>query len=400
VCWLHFYVSAFCWVLAAALVTSFATKLGFGSNAKAMIVGSSAIGTALIRLIVGPVAERHGMKRVGIGLLVLSAGALIWGSRAHSFAEFLAVGALLGIAGASFGIALPLAGKAFDRAHQGIVLGIVGSGSGGTVTSVLVAPWLAHHFGWRTTFLIALIPLSLTLVLFAAFAQDDRKPSVARVDPAIRVASGTTPNSVRPRYRDLPSETRTYAFLYMLTFGGFLGLTTYLPVYLKDRFALTPVAAGVFAAGCGILGALARPLGGAIADRVGARPTLFVVFSLAATMCLALAASPSLPLTISCATVLLAFLGAGNGAVFQLVGARLAHSAGTATALVGAAGGLGGFLIPVLLAALTTSNGAALFGFAFLALAMSVGTYIVRARSGHRIPLASVAEALIPGNAG
>ncbi len=267
VCWLHFFVSAFCWVLTAALVTSFAGELHLGRNAKAVIVGSSAIGTAITRLIVGPLADRFGMKRVGIALLFLSVAPLVWGSMAHSFGELVAVGALLGIAGASFGIALPLAG------------------------------------------------------------------------------------------------------FYLLTFGGFLGLATYLPLYFKDRFAMTPVAAGAYAAGCGVLGAMARPVGGALSDRRGALRNLSVIFTSVAVLCGALATLPPLVPTLACRTVMLALLGAGNGAVFQLVGKRLSQHAGTATGLIGAAGGLGGSLVPISLAALASSTGTEAVGFATLGLA-------------------------------
>lgn len=370
VCWLHFFVSAFCWVLTAALVTSFAGELHLGRNAKAVIVGSSAIGTAITRLIVGPLADRFGMKRVGIALLFLSVAPLVWGSMAHSFGELVAVGALLGIAGASFGIALPLAGKTFDSAHQGIVLGLVGSGSGGTVASVLIAPWVASHVGWRATFLVALLPLGLTLLLFWAVAHE---PSVETKTSAVRIAGWR-------RYARLPRETNALAGFYLLTFGGFLGLATYLPLYFKDRFAMTPVAAGAYAAGCGVLGALARPVGGALSDRRGALRNLSVIFTSVAVLCGALATLPPLVPTLACCTVMLALLGAGNGAVFQLVGKRLSQHAGTATGLIGAAGGLGGFLVPMSLASLASSTGTEAVGFATLGLAMALGTVGVLAR--------------------
>jgi NNP family nitrate/nitrite transporter-like MFS transporter len=156
------------------------------------------------------------------------------------------------------------------------------------------------------------------------------------------------------------------AFFYFITFGGFVAMALLLPKLLKDWFGYSLFEAGLRAAGFSIAATLARPVGGWLADRVGAYPVLTLAFAgiaVDAAVLAALAPSPRIvPITIACLT-LACFLGAGNGAVFKLVPLEFPHDAGAAGGIVGAAGGLGGFFPPIVMGIVDDQTGTYTLGF-------------------------------------
>jgi NNP family nitrate/nitrite transporter-like MFS transporter len=284
--------------------------------------------------------ERIGGRKTGlIGLgLSLVPLMLAW-QVANSFTGFLAVGVLLGIAGASFAAALPLASGWYPPEYQGLAMGIAGAGNSGSLLATLFAPRLATIFGWRTVFSFAAIPVVVVWILFAVLAKD---------------APRRTP---RKRWSDYAAilripDTAWFCFIYSLTFGGFVGFSSFLSIFFHDQFNLTKVQAGDLTTVVVLFGSFLRPIGGTLSDRIGGYRML--VFLLAG-ISLCLAGVGTLP-SVGVALVLLVFamgmLGMGNGAVFQLVPQRFPESVGVMTGIVGAAGGLGGFLLPNILGTL------------------------------------------------
>jgi NNP family nitrate/nitrite transporter-like MFS transporter len=256
-----------------------------------------------------------------------------WRFGVHGFGATLALGALLGVAGASFAVALPLASRWYPPEHQGTALGIAGAGNSGTVLAALFAPSLAAWAGWNNVFGLLCVPLGLTLAVYLLCAKD----------------SPTAPRS--RRLSDYASVLKTsdawwFMFFYSVTFGGFVGLASSLTIYFNDQYGLPAVVAGYFTAACVFAGSLVRPLGGSIADRLGGTRTLSIMYCIAATALVLV--SSGLP---GARTALLAFipamlaLGAGNGAIFQLVPQRFGSEVGVITGAVGCAGGLGGFYL-------------------------------------------------------
>jgi NNP family nitrate/nitrite transporter-like MFS transporter len=163
------------------------------------------------------------------------------------------------------------------------------------------------------------------------------------------------------------ADARWLGAFYLVTFGGFVGFSGYLPIFFTDRFGLTPVAAASYAALCALSGSLLRPVGGALADRRGGAAVLAGALAAVAIVAAMLATLPPLAMTVVLFVVLLGSFGVGNGAVFQLVGGRFPHEIGAVTGLVGAAGGLGGFLLPFGLGVLASRTGSFAAGFAALA---------------------------------
>jgi MFS transporter, NNP family, nitrate/nitrite transporter len=240
---------------------------------------------------------------------------------------------VLGVAGASFAVALPLASRWYPPAHQGTALGIAGAGNSGTVFAALFAPGLAAAFGWPNVFGLAVIPLVLTLVVYLAIAKD----SPACPPPQ--------------RLRDYLSVLKIgdawwFMFLYSVTFGGFVGLASSLTIYFNDQYGLTPVVAGYFTAACVFAGSMVRPLGGAVADRVGGVRSLSVMYAVAAAALTTVSFGlPQAWMALTVFVIAMLAFGMGNGAVFQLVPQRFRREIGVMTGLVGMTGGLGGFYL-------------------------------------------------------
>jgi MFS transporter, NNP family, nitrate/nitrite transporter len=248
----------------------------------------------------------------------------------HAFLETLLVGIVLGVAGASFAVALPLASRWYPPEHQSTALGIAGAGNSGTVLAALFAPGLAVVLGWQNVLGLATIPLALTFVAYLALAKDspDRPPAKALPDYLRVLRIG---------------DTWWLMFFYSVTFGGFVGLASSLTIYFNDQYGLSAVVAGHFTAACVFAGSLIRPVGGAVADRVGGVRTLSAVY-LVATAALAIVSIglPQAWMALTMFVVAMLALGMGNGAVFQLVPQRFRREIGVMTGLGGMTGGLGG----------------------------------------------------------
>jgi NNP family nitrate/nitrite transporter-like MFS transporter len=152
---------------------------------------------------------------------------------------------------------------------------------------------------------------------------------------------------------------------YFLTFGGFVAMAIYLPIFLTEMFHLTPQDAGLRTAGFVVLATAMRPVGGILADKVGGGSILKWVFPLTAVMAIFMACPLMITFTVGALGVATA-IGLGNGAVFKMVPEYFPSSVGSVTGLVGAAGGLGGFFPPLVLGFVKQQTGNFVAGFVML----------------------------------
>lgn len=332
---LYFDLAFMVWVLLGPMAPEIAKDLALSPAQKGLMVATPTLAGAILRLAVGLLADRIGPKRTGmIGQVIVIAGLLVaWLTGVHSFAGTLALGCVLGFAGASFAVALPLASRWYPPEHQGKAMGIAGMGNSGTVLAALFAPMLAKAFGWNAVLGLACIPLTIVLVAYLIMAKDAPnqpapKPLAAYLEPL------KTP------------DAWWFMLFYGVTFGGFSGLASSLTIYFTDQFALSTVTAGYCTAACVFAGSLVRPMGGALADRIGGVAALTGVYVVAAVALLGVSMSPSsLGTALGLFIVAMLALGTGNGAVFQLVPQRFGKEIGILTGLVGMAGGIGGFYL-------------------------------------------------------
>jgi NNP family nitrate/nitrite transporter-like MFS transporter len=356
---LHFDVCFMLWVLLGALGIFVSDAAGLDAAQKGMMVAIPVLTGSLLRLPLGILSDRVGGRRVGLCILLFLFVPLLFGWRMGSaVGSIYLLGATLGVAGASFAVVLPLASRWYPAERQGLVMGIAAAGNSGTVLANLFAPRLAAIVGWHNVFGLALLPLIVVLVLFAVMARD---------------SSEVAPPEPLGRYVRALQEPDIWFFsvLYCVTFGGYVGLGSFLPLFLRDHYGLTPVNAGLLTALAAFVGSGIRPLGGYVADRVGGvRLLRWLLLAIAALYAVA-STLPPLPIMMVVLVAGMGCLGSGNGAVFQLVPLRFRKEIGLATGIVGAVGGIGGFLLPNLLGQVKLRVGS--FGPGFLVLAALAG---------------------------
>jgi NNP family nitrate/nitrite transporter-like MFS transporter len=366
---LHFDVSFMAWVLLGALGAYVSEDLGLTPSQKGLMVAVPLLAAAFFRVVLGVLADRVGPKRVGsVSMAVVLAPLALGALGAGSYGAVLGMGALLGVAGASFAISLPLASRWYPPRYQGLAMGIAGAGNSGTVITTLAAPRLAEAYGWHAVFGMAMVPVALVLAAFLLLAKEPPAPERRLTLPVLRATLRET-------------DAWRLCGLYSVTFGGFVGLASFLPILLHDQYGLSKVdAASVTAVGAA-LGSVLRPLGGHVADRVGGTTVLTGVYGLGAALLLFVSGLPPVGAASLAFIAAMGALGAGNGAVFQLVGLRFGQRIGVVTGLVGAAGGLGGFLLPTLLGTMKDVAGSYGAGLALISLAAVsalVGTLVIR----------------------
>jgi len=319
------------WVLVGALGIFIAADFGLTATQKGFLVAVPLLGGSLFRIGTGVLTDRYGPRRIGLASMLLAAIPLVWAWLAgESFSQMIGVGLLLGVAGASFAVSLPLASRAYPLAHQGLAMGVAGSGNSGAIVSIAVAPLLAVKLGWHGVFGL-LTPVVFVIAGAYWLLARDHEP---------------TGGSAHPReFSVLLRDPDAYWFcaLYAITFGGFVGLSSYLSIFFFDQYGLSRVEAGWAAAACALAGSFSRPVGGFIADRHGGLRVLVLLYP--AMVC----------------------LGMGNGVIFQVVPQRFSPEIGTISGLVGAAGGIGGFLVPSALGLFKDLSGTYATGFAIFA---------------------------------
>src|SRR3954469_26010125 len=357
---LHFDISFAIWVILGALGAYIAEDLGLSAAQKGVVVAIPLLSAAVCRVTFGVLADRFGPRRIGTISMGIALIPLLWAwLGAGSITQLYGVGVLLGVAGASFAISLPLASRWYPAEHQGLAMGIAGAGNSGTVACALVAPRLAEHIGWHETMGLAIIPALLVLVAFRFLAKEPPAP-------AQRLTLGAFAAMLRE------SDAWRLCGLYAVTFGGFVGLSSFLPIFFHDEYGLSKVDAATLTAVGAALGSVLRPIGGHLADRHGGTVVLTGVYGVASALLLFTAGPPPIGAAAVAFPLCMGALGAGNGAVFQLVGLRFRERIGVMTGLVGAAGGLGGFFLPTLLGTLKDAFGTYAAGLGVVAAGTAV----------------------------
>src|SRR4051812_13825648 len=307
---LHFDVSFMAWVLLGALGAYIGDEFALSASAKGLMVAVPLLSAAFFRVALGLLGDRYGPRRVGLVSMAFVVIALLLGWRvAETYGALLGVGVLRGGAGASFAFAPPPPSRHSPPRHQGLAMGIAGAGNSGTVLTTLAAPRLAEHVGWHAVFGLALIPVTLVWIAFALLAKEPPAPE--------RPATAT---DLATMLRE-PDAWRLCG-LYAVTFGTFVGLASFLPIFFHDQYGISKVDAATIVAAGGALGSLLRPFGGHLADRAGGATVLIGVYGVGAALILFTSALPALGAAATAFVLAMGSCGLGNGAVFQLVGVR------------------------------------------------------------------------------
>lgn len=393
---LYFDISFMVWVILGPLAVYISKDFGLTATQKGLMVAIPILGGAILRIPMGMLTDWIGPKKTGLIGLTVTMIPLLWGwIFAQDLSQVMMLGLLLGVAGASFAVALPLASRWYPVEHQGIALGIAGAGNSGTVFAALLAPRLAESFGWHNVLGLTLIPVLLALGIFLFFAKDGRV-----------LDRGAAHSFSFRSYLRILREPDVWWFnlFYGFTFGGFVGLASFLVIFFHEQYELSRVVAGNFAAASVFAGSFIRPVGGYLADRWGGVRILMVVYAFAGILLFCVGFLPSLGLVAPLIFIGMMFLGMGNGSIFQLVPNRFGKQMGLVTGVIGAAGGLGGFLLPVLMGLGHDLTGSYSVGFFMVGMAMFLAFVLlsfVYYRSWQRTwlveePLQQAGDALSP----
>ncbi|WP_343040047.1 MFS transporter [Methylocystis heyeri] len=379
---LYFDVSFMAWVSLGPLIVFIARDMHISVEDKLSLVAVPVLGGAFFRMPLGLIADAIGAKITGVmaQAAVIFSVMLVYVFGLPGPLPIAVFGLSLGVAGAAFAVALPQASRWYPPQYQGIVMGIAGAGNMGVVLDTLFAPSIAEHYGWRAVYGLLLVMMALTLAFYAFAAKDA---------PATRARIGLADYGRML----LDADSRWFMFFYFITFGGFVGLASALPLYFTVHYHASGVAAGLAVALIVAVGSGFRPVGGYIADRIGGIRTLSILFGVVALSYFGVATMPEGPapageagwslfqlppvawVAVGLFSIGMLSLGMGNGAVFQLLPQRFRGEIGAMTGLVGAAGGLGGFFLAKTLAFSKGETGGFFAGFSFFGVLAILGLF-------------------------
>ncbi len=338
---------------------------------KSLIVATPVLLGSLLRIPLGWLADRYGGRRVYTLLMIFVIIPLIGMSTATSLTSLLFWEVLLGAAGASFAVGITHVSAWYPPQKQGLALGITAFGNIGTALAGFIIPSIFLVFGYQRTFLLMVIPAILGACLIWFFTRDPESKQKG-------VTQETT--SPTPSNQRFWSSTKlwTLALYYFITFGGFVAFGNYLPTLLQQQFHLSPVSAGMRAAGFVVLATVIRPIGGYFADRLAPLRLLMVTFIVLVLGSLLFAAGLNNFTLLTVAALLIAvMLGIGNGTVFKLVPYYFSGQTGKATGIVGAIGGIGGFFPPLVMGAMQQSTGSYAWGLYLLSATSFIALFVV-----------------------
>ncbi|MEU4643003.1 MFS transporter [Micromonospora sp. NPDC023814] len=367
---LGFLVNFWGWALLGPLSPGIKERLDLSFTAQSLLVAVPVVVGSLGRIPVGALTDRYGARVVFPLVTLATIVPVLTLSVVSSYPALIVTGFFLGIGGTAFAVGVPLVSGWYPPARRGFAIGVFGIGMGGTAIANFTTVRLADTYGARAPFLLVAAILTAYAVLSFLLLRD--APDRARPT-----------GSAWRRLTAVGRLTVTWqlCFLYAVGFGGFVAFSVYLPAYLRTTYGLSAEDGALRTAGFVVLAVLARPMGGWLSDRLHPVPVLVWCFGGVAAFAVVQAFEPALmPVATVALLGMAVLLGAASGAVFALVGrVAPADQVGAVTGLVGAAGGLGGFVPPLVMGWVYGAQGSYAIGLMLLsdvALAAAVFTSV------------------------
>jgi MFS transporter, NNP family, nitrate/nitrite transporter len=338
-------INFWAWNMIGPLSTTYAGDMSLSSSQASMLVATPILVGSIGRIAVGSLTDRFGGRIMFIAISlasILPVLAVGFAGNADSYQLLLVFGFFLGIAGTIFAVGIPFANNWYDASRRGFATGVFGAGMVGTALSAFFTPRFVNWFGLITTHVIIAVALALTALL-CVFVMKNAPAFVPNTDPVV------------PKFLAACKLRVTWemSFLYAIVFGGFVAFSNYLPTYIKTIYDFSAVDAGTRTAGFALAAVVARPIGGALSDRIPPKFVVLVAFAGTAVTALIATLKPPPDLWSAADFITMAiFLGIGTGGVFAWVARRTpAKSVGSVTGIVAAAGGLGGYFPPLVMGA-------------------------------------------------
>lgn len=344
---LAFAANFWAWGLIAPLAPRYQAALDLSPVQVSVLVALPVLLGSLLRPPLGALTDRYGGRVMLTACCMATLGPLALLAVADGYVELLAAGLLLGVSGASFAVGVPFVNAWFPPTQRGFALGVYGLGNIGTGVASFTASGMADALGRTGLFVTMAAVMAAVAVVITTGARDapGRHRSTLSVAARLRTAARL------PAVIDL-------AGVYAVTFGGFVAFAVYLPTYLTDLHDVAPVDAAVRTGGFVALATVARPAGGWLSDRHGGATVIRAVLAVVGLGALTVAVQPGLAATTVVLFAVATAFGAGNGGVFALVSEQTpAEHLGSVSGLVGAAGGLGGFLPPIVMGMVRQATG-------------------------------------------
>ncbi len=347
------------WVLNGAMAPFLTKAFSLSDSQKGLMISLPTLAGALMRFPLGVISQYIGRKNAAIIEMSIIILAMLFGWLfINSFSDVLIMGVMLGIAGASFGVALSLGSGWFPTEYKGLAMGIAGAGNSGTVVALLAAPPLAAAYGWQNVYAFAALFMLIPLVVMVVFAKeppDQEHQSLKEHVACLWELDGWAFN-----------------LIYIITFGGFIGLSTFLPSFFNSQYGVSGVVAAQLTVLAAVMGSAIRIVGGYVADRLGGILVLSVVLMFVIGIFLLLTQSPSIVITTILFMACFAVLGMGNGALFQLVPHRWPNNTAVASSMIGEIGALGGAILPNVMFQSRSMTGSFGYGFVIYAVITAV----------------------------
>ena len=400
-CFLYFDTGFTAWVMFGPLAPFISKQIALSPTQAGFLVAVPVLAASIVRVTFGNLFQCVNGRKLallGISLSAIPAVVLLL-PVTPSYTLLLVLGVFLGVGGASFAIALPMAGSSYPSRVQGLVLGLAAAGNIGAVLDGFLFPGLAARYGWQHATLAVLPLLALSAATILLWGEDRSVKSGSAVRGfaglAISMAGlivlvllvsaeffgrGKTGQLLLPllgsllalailprKYLAVLRERDTWVMMlvYSITFGGFVGMSSYVSLLLTTQYQISKLDAGFLMALLSLTGAMVRPIGGLIADRVSGVRVLFTLLVTISACNFAFAAlMPPLAGGVCLLLALYLCFGLGNGATFQLVPHRWKGKTGVMTGIIGAAGGIGGFYLPVIMSMAREATGGYQPGFA------------------------------------
>lgn len=334
------------WMSIAPMQKTYATSMGLSESQIAMMLATPVIVGSLGRIVVGALTDRMGGRKMFAAILLLAAPAVLLVSVAGQLKNYpllIASGFYLGVAGTIFAVGIPFSSAWYAASKRGFANGVFGMGMIGTAVAAFVTPRLVKALGYGTAhYIIAGVLVAMAaLVWFCMKESPAWEPQVNPIVPRIAAALKL-------------GITWQMCFLYAIVFGGFVAFSTFLPKYLTTVYPHLDAVSAANRMGSFVIAAvLARPIGGMLADRIGPKIVSLVALAGVAGMAFIASTQPEEgALTGFVFLLMAACLGLGQGSIFGWV-PRISpkDKVGAISGTVAAAGGLGGYFPPLVMAA-------------------------------------------------
>ncbi|MCE1193271.1 MAG: NarK/NasA family nitrate transporter [Acidovorax sp.] len=352
------------WMMFGVIGIPIKKMLNLNSTQFGLLMSMPVLTGSLVRVPLGIWTDKFGGRIVMAAVMATTVPAIWLMSYATEYWHFLTIGLFVGLAGGSFSVGTPYVARWFPKERQGTAMGVYGAGNSGAAVNKFVAPVILVAFGWTMVPQVYAAIMLGTLVLFLLFSHSD---------PAHRVPSNVKFTDQLKALKD--PKVLKYCQYYSIVFGGYVALSLWMVQYYVGEYGLDIRVAALLAACFSLPGGVLRAIGGVLSDKYGAHSVTWWVMWVS-WICLFLLSYPQTDFTIATVngaktfhiglnvyafTGLMFLLGIcwafGKASVFKYISDDYPKNIGTISGIVGLAGGMGGFILPILFGALMDLTG-------------------------------------------